>query len=77
MLLPDSTLSFSVDGKLESMVVQACMVSGEPLSSSIYSEFECVLAEAGDSQSLALLSELDHFDIEEVRMTNEGLHKTK
>ena len=48
------------------MVVQACMVSGEPLSSSIYSEFDCVLAEAGDSQSLALLSELDHFDIEEV-----------
>jgi hypothetical protein len=59
-------LGASVNGKLESMVVQACMVSGEPLSSSLYTEFECVLAEAGDSQSLALLSELDNFDIEEV-----------
>jgi len=65
-LFDTHTLVPSVNGKLESMVVQTCMITGSPLSSSVYTEFEFALAEAGDSQTLALLSEESNLDLEEV-----------
>ena len=47
-------------------MVQSCTISGEPVTSSVYTSFSCVLMEPGSASSAAMLAEEGDYDIEEV-----------